>query len=380
MAAVGKKKSWLKVLIFIFFQLLMVFILLEILLSVIYFQKYGNDSLASIQLYKKIKNKFKSDNTYDIRNQQTVRPGSSLKINAKIAAEVKESNIEVYEPWLQFKTADFKGQYVNIEGALRKTAPDASYTASADTVSIYFFGGSTLFGFNVADGETIPSQFVKLYKEKFAHGKSIKVFNYGMPFYYSYQELMLLSNLLFTGYKPGLVIFLDGLNDFRFVKASYYRQPFFSYILRQVFDKEYLKANKFHFKDTSEAMIEDPRGIRSEDVSATLVQYYFQNISNIQKMADAYNVKAFYFCQPVPFYNYPGQDKDLFCDKDKNTKFNQAYPLVEKQGAAIKNFFFIGNMLQGETGHPFVDGFHYSPDMNRKIAGAILGAVKKELE
>jgi len=78
-------------------------------------------------------------------------------------------------------------------------------------------------------------------------------------------------------------------------------------------------------------MIEDPRGIRSEDVSATLVQYYFQNISNIQKMADAYNVKAFSFCQPVPFYNYTVQDKDLFCDKDKHKKFNQAYTLEEKK-------------------------------------------------
>jgi len=380
--AVAKRKSWLRITLFVVLQVLICSFLVEAILSIVYYQKYGNDSLAAVQLFKKIKKKTSGehDNTYDSRNQKMVRPDSSDEMNTKFTEEMKASNIVIYEPWLQFKNIDFTGNYVNVTGPLRKTIPDACYTDSKDTVIIYFFGGSTQFGFNVTDGETIPSEFVKLYQKRFAKGKSIKVYNFGMPFYYSYQELILMSHLFFNGHKPGLMIFLDGLNDFLFVKASYYHQPFFSYALRQVFDKEYLSANKFHFKDTSDRMIEDPPGISREEICHTLVRYYFDNVRNIQKMAELYGSKPYFFCQPVPFYRYPRQDIDLFCDKDKNTRFDFAYPLVEKQGASVKNFFFMANMLEQEKGYPFVDGFHYSPDMNKKIAGNILDAVKSELE
>ena len=77
-----------------------------------------------------------------------------------------------------------------------------------------------MFGFNVLDYETIPSQFVQLYKERFHDGKSIRVYNYGTPTYYSYQELILFSNLVYNGHKPDIVVFLDGINDFWFATAA----------------------------------------------------------------------------------------------------------------------------------------------------------------
>ena len=380
--ALAKKKSLPRLLAFIIAQLLIIFFLAESILSIVYYHKYGNDSLATIQFYKKIKKSIQGDEnkTYNSANQKLVRPDSSQTMNDELSEEVKQSNVTVFEPWMQFKNADFIGKYVNIKGPLRKTFPDAYYTSSKDTITIFFFGGSTQFGFNVADEETISSQFVKLYKQNFPNGKCIKVCNFGMPFYYSYQELIQMSQLFFSGQKANLVLFLDGLNDFWFVKASYYHQPYFSYILREVFDKEYLTANKFHFKDTSELMIKDPVGVSKEELNNTLVRSYFENINNEQKIASLYNAKAYFFCQPVPFYNYPNQDKDPICDKDKNTRFDLAYPMIEKQGASINNFIFLGNMLQHETGYPFADGYHYSPEMNKKIATQILNAVKKDLE
>jgi hypothetical protein len=377
-----KNKSFSSLLIFIIIQILIIFFLVEAILSIVYYHKYGNDSLATIQFYKKIKKNIlgNPDSTYSSVNQKLVRRDSSLAMNVEFNEEVKESNITVFDPWMQFKNADFKGKYININGPLRKTSPDIYNNTSKDTVTIYFFGGSTQFGFNVTDAETIPSQFVNVYRDQFPNGKCLKVCNFGMPFYYSYQELTLMSQLFFNGHKPSLVIFLDGLNDFWFVKASYYKQPFFSYILRQVFEKEYLKENKFHFKDTSELMIKDPKEISRENLCKTLVQYYFENINNEYKIASLYNSKAYFFCQPVPFYHYPNQDKDPICDKDKNTRFDIIYPMIEQQGLGIKNFTFLGNMLQTEYGYPFADGYHYSPQMNKKIAVQIFNTVKKDLE
>src|SRR5690606_30031209 len=118
------------------------------------------------------------------------RPDSTETVNRTIAEETVKSNQFVYESWVEFRNIDFDGKYLHMSGQMRKSSPAAYFSpASDDTLDIYFLGGSTTFGFNVTDEETIPSQFLQLYKEKFPRGKSIRVYNYAVPTYYSYQEL-----------------------------------------------------------------------------------------------------------------------------------------------------------------------------------------------
>jgi lysophospholipase L1-like esterase len=243
-------------------------------------------------------------------------------------------------------------------------------------VDIFFFGGSTTFGFNVADNETIPSQFLELYKSKYPKGRSVRVFNFGTPTYYSYQELMLFTKLLFEGNRPDMVIFIDGVNDFWFAKSSYYNQSYFSYILRQVFSQDLLAGGKFKFQDTADRMFKDPENIPLTQYNNTLIQHYFTNIRNASMMAEMAGAKSFFFCQPVPFYKYPNQQQDPICFKDKNTRYDYIYPIIEKNADSLPSFTFLGNMLENEKGYPFVDGLHYSPQFTRKITEEILKRVE----
>ncbi len=71
--------------------------------------------------------------------------------------------------------------------------------------AIWFFGGSTTFGYGVADNETIPAYLEARLQRP--------VLNLGVPGHYSVLETRLLSQYLRVGYRPALAVFLDGVNE-----------------------------------------------------------------------------------------------------------------------------------------------------------------------
>jgi hypothetical protein len=352
------------------------FLIVEIILSIFFYHKHGGEKLATIEAIKMGKQMLRGGrSSVNVENQKLVRPNASAEDNKQIAEEIQHSNKFRYEPWIEFSNINYKGKFVNFEGGQRKSVPSAFINpASKDTIDIFFFGGSTTFGFNVADNETIPSQFLQLYQDKYPNGKSVRVFNFGTPTYYSYQELMLFTKLLFQGQRPDIVIFVDGVNDFWFAKASYYNQSYFSFVLRQAFNQER------KFTDTADRMYKDPENIPVKQYNDTLISHYFANIRNANMMAAMAGAKSFFFCQPVPFYKYPNQQQDPICFKDKNTRYDYIYPIIEKDAAGLPGFTFLGNMLEQEKGYPFVDGLHYSPAFTRKVTEQILLKVEEALK
>ena len=363
----------------IFYTLILVFVLfliVEIIFSIFFYHKHGGEKLATIEGLKMAKQLVKGQrSSVNVDNQKLVRPTASEADNRQIAEETNLSNKFEYEPWIEFRNVDYKGKFVNVEGLQRRSVPTAFINPSSkDTVDIFFFGGSTTFGFNVADNETIPSQFLQLYQSKYPNGRSVRVFNFGTPTYYSYQELMLFTKLLFQGRRPDVVIFIDGVNDFWFAKASYYNQSYFSYVLRQAFRQEK------NYQDTADRMYKNPENIPLNQYNDTLVNHYFTNIRNANMMATMAGARSFFFCQPVPFYKYPNQQQDPICFKDKNTRFDYIYPIIEKNAGSLPGFTFLGNMLEQEKGYPFVDGLHYSPAFTRKVTEQILLKVEEALK
>jgi hypothetical protein len=374
-----KKRPRTGVKIFLWIILLLfVLFLIEGFASVVLYQKAGQYKLASIEVVRTLKTILsRREFPVNVEPHILTRPDSSREVNTRIADEAIKSNSFVQDSWVEFRNMDFDGTYMHMSGPRRVTQPDVYFNPSSkDTLDIYFFGGSTMFGFNVLDYETIPSQFVLLYKEKFPNGKSIRVHNYGTPTYYSYQELILFTNLVYNGHKPDIAVFLDGINDFWFATAAYYRQSYFSYVFRQVFEKGLKTNGKFQLVDTAEAMFMDPKKIPLDQYNNKLVSNYFENIENIRMICNVSGAKPFFFSQPSPFYNYPNQQKDPVCFKDTNTRFNHIYPLVKKHGAEIGDFVFLGDMLQDEQGYPFIDGLHYSPSFIKKVVSRMLDEMK----
>ena len=368
-----KKYSTGRKLLYILVAGFILLFFIEVIFSIFFYHKYGKEKLAILEAGKMVKGILKGHpSSVNVENQKLVRPNASDETNKQIAEEIQKSNKFEYEPWIEFKNIDFAGKHVNVSNSVRKSIPDSYLHSSDDTIDIYFFGGSTTFGFNVADNETLTSQFVNAYKEKYPNAKSIRVYNFGTPTYYSYQELMLFTKLVYAGHRPDVVIFLDGVNDFWFAKASYYNQSYFSYILRQVFSQDLLGSGNFNFQDTADRMYKDPTNIPLKQYNDSLISHYFTNIRNAKMLADQIQAQSFFFIQPVPFYKYPNQQKDPICFKDQNTRYDYIYPIIEKNTDSLPNFTFLGNMLQQESGYPFVDGLHYSPAFTRKVVDSVL--------
>jgi hypothetical protein len=143
-----------------------------------------------------------------------------------------------------------------------------------------------------------------------------------------------------------------------------------------VFDKGLPSNGNFQLVDTADNMFMDPKNVPVGEYNRKLVSNYFENIENERMMCELAGIQPHFFVQPSPFYNYTNQQKDPICFKDTNTRFNDIYPLVKKNGAAHRDFVFLGDMLEHESGYPFIDGLHYSPSFIRKLTSRIMDELK----
>ncbi|MDQ1429655.1 MAG: hypothetical protein QOF40_257 [Actinomycetota bacterium] len=113
----------------------------------------------------------------------------------------------VKDTYLGYRLGDTTGQYTNISnGERRSYRPEGS----GSRLSVWFFGGSALFGDGQRDDHTIPSEFARVAESE---GFLVDVHNYGRPATTVWQELELFQQLVATGQKPDLVVFYDGFND-----------------------------------------------------------------------------------------------------------------------------------------------------------------------
>jgi hypothetical protein len=373
-----KKFSLRKKILFILITVVGFLFILEIFLRIIYYQRNADNPIAimhSLDKFKWFMNRGSFTEVITMRNQgdnfmhYRVRPQLSHAANDSIAAEHAAANHAEYQPWVQFTWGIIKGKYVNHEGQVRKSLPEVSAPNAEKYFLVYFLGGSTMYGFNVTDEETIPSYFVNAYKQKYPNGKPIKVINFGVPYYYSYQELILLTDKLYSNERPDMVIEMDGLNDFIQPYGSYYRHPYFTPRLQKMMNP----ARNYHPDDFN--YLELPEAISPAVVFDTILNYYFENINSAKMLSKEYGFRYYNVCQPVSHYNYPNRDNDPICDKKIRKQYEFAFPKIEEAAKTDSNIVFLGNLLKNEKGLPFIDSYHYTPSFNKKIAQAMLEAI-----
>ncbi|HUQ67315.1 MAG TPA: hypothetical protein VM101_14225 [Flavitalea sp.] len=360
-------KYWLVIFLFLA-------ILFELVASMILFRKYTTDKLAILHYTASLFKNGAGQKMYAMHS--AARPRASEEVNKQIADESKEADQYSYEPWVMFRMANYHSDYVNVNGFERRSTPDALIkNGDSNTINIYFFGGDNMYGYNLADNETIPSQFVKAYNEG-NPGRSVAVKNFGISHYYSKQELMLLSSLLFEGKRPDIVIFLDGLNDFYLSRMLYYDKPYFSYALQQSFEGKMFQNGKHSFLDSTSQLYNDADAISASQYNDELIKKYKKNIKMAMLLCKNAGIKSYFFCEPVPFYKnaYSGTSY-----KGNFKRFESIYRELEKTSDSTGNFYFLGNMTADQKASGFTDGLNYTPAFSEKVARLILSTVKKDL-
>jgi hypothetical protein len=67
-----------------------------------------------------------------------------------------------YEPFTGFRERPLRGKLANIHPAgFRFSKDEASWPPRPDTISLFLFGGSTTFGYNLPDSEAVFGSHIR---------------------------------------------------------------------------------------------------------------------------------------------------------------------------------------------------------------------------
>jgi hypothetical protein len=109
------------------------------------------------------------------------------------------------DPVLGWTYVDRTGTLLTIRNGKR-----ASYVPAHPQLTVWFFGGSTMYGGAQRNGHTIPSMVAKLAERD---GIRIRPVNFGVEGYNAYQESLEFARALTLEAAPDLVVFYDGVNE-----------------------------------------------------------------------------------------------------------------------------------------------------------------------
>ena len=112
-----------------------------------------------------------------------------------------------YWPFTGDRPEDYATRYINIDDWVRRSWEP---TDAAGAPSVWFFGGSAMFGEGQRDEHTIPSEVARLAA---AEGLPIQVRNYGQRGWVHMQEALLFEQQLAIKARPEFSVFYDGPND-----------------------------------------------------------------------------------------------------------------------------------------------------------------------
>ena len=240
--------------------------------------------------------------------------------------------------------------------------------------NIYLYGGSTTFGYNVTDAQTIGQ-----YLQDFL-GDNYCVFNHGRAYYYSKQENNLFINHLETQKKIDTAFFLDGINE-RCGSYEYassldnsfsllVERPFLMW--KNSFKNFVLTLPVVQFSNSlfgSNRWIHDANNnvlkIDSCDSKIDLGKLYDTRISIRNSICKSFDVNCHSILQPMAG-NHGVQIRELM-SKEIETMFQKKYQKL----STATGFVDLGYVLENDTSLSYVDGVHYSPDSNKKIALAL---------
>ncbi|MGB6057105.1 MAG: hypothetical protein WBF71_02490 [Microthrixaceae bacterium] len=111
------------------------------------------------------------------------------------------------DPVLGARNGEVRGTYLNIRDGIRDT-----WTPHGPELTVWYFGGSTMYGIGQRDDHTIPSVVAKLAARD---GIKIRSFNFGVSADVNWVETIRLAEALASDRKnPDLIVFYGGANEF----------------------------------------------------------------------------------------------------------------------------------------------------------------------
>lgn len=285
-----------------------------------------------------------------------------------------------YEPFTGWKTLPYRGKtlHINAEGVRAHTAP--AYNGERKTV--YFFGGSTMWGEGSDDQHTIPALVNELRPE-------FEVYNHAQLAYATRQELDALITLYSKEYRPDYVIFYDGVNESAFLcpteidqlpahrlvpmfrqKLYQSKKAYVKELLGKVFFENILKViYRATYKPTQENTPYDCAA--NPEKAKEIARIMIRNWEIAHTLVTRHEGKFMAILQPAAFIGNPRLDH-LNLDEQLRPEYEIVYQEIKKL-ISEKGYDWTYDFSDSFNGsdYIYIDFCHVSPNGNEIMAKRI---------
>jgi len=289
------------------------------------------------------------------------------------------------------ENAGYDNKFVNVTPQLgRKTISPKNCIKN-----IFFYGGSTTFGYNVTDDQTIPSYLGKTLLE---NNKEICVKNFGRGSYFSTQESILFQKHILNKKikSEDIIIFLDGINEngnknsrntgFLFEVNKAVNQKYWN-MYKSTFPIffESLAINQFIKRLQNKINLQKKTALDQDNIftlNDNIRDVYEKNIMIRNGICENFNLHCYNFLQPFAtmhgqYFEKPtkGAPENRVLNISEDVKLKEKFDLLSK----AKNIIDISDSLNDSIFLSYVDSVHYSPAANKKISKKIYTIILDKL-
>ncbi len=329
-----------------------------------------------------------------------LRPAYPDKSDADITVELNElwSRPMQFDTFTGSRERPFNGTYVTVDPAgFRHIAGQAPWPPNPKHYNVFVFGGSTMFGYGIANHETVSSYLQADLRA--AGATTTAVYNFGQGAWFSAQERILFEKMVLSGHKPNLAIFVDGLNEYHADgeanKTSIAEAEEKGNLAGLILPKIPLGRAFISFQQRLNKRFSTNRTVTSTDQAAknfgdpeivtSILNRYLTNKKITEAAAGNLGIKTLFVWQPVPLYKYNlsyhlfGKEADT--DNDTHQFSRYTYPalaaLIKNNQISLGNNFLWLADLQADKKEPlYVDSVHYNPAMSSYLSRAITEHLK----
>ena len=334
-----------------------------IIISVIFFIIFNLLVVISWPIYSSLK-----ANTHSYIDEQK----ELLQLSEKQLVTLNNETWRNYDkfrfiPFVGHTETDRVGKLVNF------SEKDGRYVQRPNECkrNIYLYGGSTAFGYNVTDNQTIGYYLQNLFNEDAC------VYNHGRAYFYSKQENNLFINHLENKKIISDALFLDGINE-RCGGYEYMNHinNSFNLLVERPYKMWKISLNNFiktlpvvqfaNSLTSSDRWIQDNNNnilsIESCVSNIELNYLYQERVSVRDGICNKKNINCFSFLQPMA--GTSGRQINKLLKKEISETLQNKYNILKKANGIID----LKSILDNDSDLSYIDGVHYSPKTNKIIA------------
>ena len=264
-------------------------------------------------------------------------------------------------------------------------------TSSPDSAPrVVIFGGSTVWGSNVPDAETLPGWLAKSF------GEEARILNRGERGFNSTQELNRFMRLLSEGDVPDVAVFYDGVNDIfdgvyspaRPRVGHHYQAEFQSGVFESNILLAPLKKTQLFFlgqwsQRKTHRWNDEVKRLIDTNIPQTFVGWR-ENIRMAKAIADAYGVRAVFALQPaLVFGDKPRTPKEVTIldnlPEAQRHGYTKAYTYFANALSKQTEIHDLSNVFAQTESTVFSDFCHLTSEGNRIVAERLKPLIRTAL-